>query len=92
MCKQWEHLYSYAAGDLCAKLGRYDDAIVYWDRISKGSTSISHLFSKAEMFAKIGEKERAILQYEEILGWLEEHGYNMELEGVFPRRRIEELR
>lgn len=80
-----------AAGDLCAKLGRYDDAIVYWDRISKDSTSISHLFSKAEMFAKIGEKERAILQYEEILGWLEEHGYNMELEGVFPRRRIEEL-
>lgn len=81
-----------AAGDLCAKLGRYEEAIVYWDRVSKDSTSISHLFSKAEMLAKIGKKERAILQYEEILEWLEEHGYNMELEGGYPRRRIEELK
>lgn len=81
-----------AAGDLCAKLGRYDDAIVYWDSVSKDSTSISHLFSKAEMLAKIGKKENAIRQYEEILEWLEEHGYNMELEGAYPRRRIEELK
>ncbi len=80
-----------AAGDLSAKLGRYEDAIGYWDRVSKDSTSISHLFSKAEMLASIGEKERAIKQYEEILAWLEEHGYNMELESGYPRRRIEEL-
>jgi len=81
-----------AAGDLCAKLGRYEDAILYWDRISKDSTSISHLFSKAEMLAKIGKKEKAIKQYEEILEWLEQHGYNMELEGVYPRQRIEEIK
>lgn len=80
-----------AAGDLCAKLGRYEEAITYWDRISKDSNSISHLFSKAEMLASIGEKEKSIRQYEEILVWLEEHGYNMELEGVYPRQRIEEL-
>ena len=81
-----------AAGDLCAKLGRYEEAIVYWDRVSKDPTSISHLFSKAEMLAKIGKKERAIKQYEEILEWLEDQGYNMELEGAYPRRRIEELK
>lgn len=80
-----------AAGDLAAMLGRYDEAIVFWDRIPADSTSISHLFSKAEMFAGIGEKEKAIRQFEEILVWLEEHGYNMELEGVHPRRRIAEL-
>lgn len=81
-----------AAGDLCAKMGRHEDAVKYWDRISKDSTSITHLFSKAEMFASIGNKEEAIKQYEEILIWLEKHGYNMELEGVYPRQRMEELR
>lgn len=80
-----------AAGDLCAKLGRYEEAIAYWDRVPKESSSISHLFSKAEMLARIGEREKAIRQYEEILVWLEDHGYNMELESVYPRRRIEEL-
>lgn len=34
----------------------------------------------------------AIKQYEEIMEWLEVHGYNMELEGVYPCRRIEELK
>ncbi len=81
-----------AAGDLCAKLGRYEEAIAYWDRVSDDSTSISHLFSKAQMLADIGERERAIKQYEEILAWLEAHGYNLELEGVYPRRRMEELK
>ena len=81
-----------AAGDVCAKLGRYEEAIGYWDRVPENPHSISHLFSKAEMYAGIGEKEKAVEQYEEILIWLEEHGYNMELEGVYPRRRIAELK
>lgn len=80
-----------AAGDLCARLGRYEEAIGYWDRIPKDCTCISHLFSKAKLLAKIGKKEKAIQQYQEILLWLEEHGYNMELEGIYPRRCIEEL-
>lgn len=81
-----------SAGDLCAKFGRPEDAITYWDRVPKDSPSISHLFSKAEMLASIGKKEKAIRQYEEILIWLKEHGYNMELEGVYPCQRIEELK
>ena len=80
------------AGDLCAKLGRYEEAISYWDKISKDSTSISHLFSKAELYASMGEKEKAIKQFEEILAWLEEHGYNMELESVYPMQRIEAIK
>ena len=43
------------------------------------------------MFASIGQKDQAISQYEEILAWLESHGYNMDLEGVYPRQRIREI-
>ena len=40
----------------------------------------------------MGEKEKAIKQFEEILAWLEEHGYNMELESVYPMQRIEAIK
>lgn len=81
------------AGDLCAKLGRYEEAVEYWDKSYEAdSTQISCLFSKAEMYADIGETEKAIKQYEEILEWLESHGYNVELEGAYPRKRITELK
>ncbi|MDE7183163.1 MAG: helix-turn-helix domain-containing protein [Lachnospiraceae bacterium] len=81
------------AGDLCSKMGKYEDAILYWDKsYTCDSSQISCLFSKAEMFASIGRTEEAIKQFEEILIWLNDHGYNMELEGAHPRRRICELR
>lgn len=38
-----------------------------------------------------GQRETAIRQFEEILVWLESHGFNMQLEGMHPRRRIQEL-
>lgn len=86
---RWAHVYySYALEGA----GRLEEAISYWDKISKDSTSISHLFSRAEMYASMGEKEKAIKQYEEILVWLEEHGYNMELESVYPMQRIEAIK
>ena len=44
------------------------------------------------MLADIGENEKAIKQYEEILEWLKVHGYNLELDGMYPRSRIEELK
>ncbi len=47
---------------------------------------------KALLFASTGRTEEAIGQFEEILAWLREHGYNLELEGAHPRRRIRELR
>lgn len=39
----------------------------------------------------MGEKEKAIQQFEQILVWLEEKGYNPEAEGQHPRERIAEL-
>lgn len=80
------------AGDLCAQTGRYDEAVWHWDRAFECEpSSISCLFSKAEMFASIGQADKAIAQFEGILVWLKEHGFNMELEGAHPRRRIKEL-
>ncbi len=81
------------AGDLCARTGQYDQALSYWDRAyARDSSQISCLFSKAELYASLGQTQEAIGQFEEILAWLEGHGYNMELEGAHPRRRIQELR
>lgn len=81
------------AGDLYARTGRYEEAVSCWDRAyANDSSQISCLFSKAELYASTGRTEAAIQQFEEILAWLESHGYNMELEGAHPRRRIQELR
>lgn len=80
------------AGDLCAQLGKYEEAVRHWDKAYACDPSqIACLFSKAEMYASIGRTEAAVRQFEEILVWLEAHGYNMQLEGVHPRRRIQEL-
>ena len=80
------------AGDLCAQLGKYEEAVRHWDKAYACDPSqIACLFSKAEMYASIGRTEAAVRQFEEILAWLETHGYNMQLEGVHPRRRIQEL-
>lgn len=82
-----------AAGDLLGQLGRCDEAIIHWDKAYElDPACISCKFSKAEMFAANGENDRAIAQFEEILHWLEEHGYNMELEAAYPLSRIEQLR
>lgn len=80
------------AGDLYAQMGKYDEAVRYWDKAYICDPSqIACLFSKAEMYASNGQRETAIRQFEEILVWLEAHGYNMQLEGMHPRRRIQEL-
>ena len=71
------------AGDLFSQTGECEKALSCWDRAyANDSTQISCLFSKAELYASMGRTEDAIGQYEEILAWLEAHGYNMELEGA----------
>ncbi|HIV17700.1 MAG TPA: tetratricopeptide repeat protein [Candidatus Merdivicinus intestinigallinarum] len=80
------------AGDLFAQAGRYEEAVTHWDKAYMLDNScISCWFSKAEMYASTGQTEKAVQQYQGILTWLEEHGYNMDLEGIYPLQRIEEL-
>lgn len=82
-----------AAGDLLAEAGQYDRAIAHWDRAFElDPTCISCKFSKAEMYAAVGQNDKAITEFENILAWLKDHGYNMKIEGVYPLRRIEQLR
>ena len=72
---------------------KYQEAIGYWDRAYEAdSSSISCLFSKAEAYVQMGKAEKAVAQYEEILGWLQARGYDMKLESEHPMRRIEEIR
>ena len=81
------------AGDILAKAGRYEEAFLCWDKAYELDPSdIACLFSKAETLAGIGETEQAIAEFENILRWLEKHEYNLDIEGVYPRRRMEELR
>lgn len=81
------------AGDICGCMKKYDEAIAYWDRAYEmDSSCISCWFSKAEAYAEMGEGEKAIAQFEKILAWLEERGYDMQLESVHPLRRIAQIR
>jgi len=82
-----------SAGDILSQLGRCEEAVIHWDKAYElDPTCISCKFSKAEMFAANGENDRAIAQFEEILDWLTNRGYNMELEAAYPLSRIEQLR
>ena len=81
------------AGSICRLQGKYDDAISHWDRaFACNPTQLSCLFEKADLLEAIGRIDEAIAQYNEILIQLEKLGYNMELEGVYLRQKIEELR
>lgn len=80
------------AGDICCRLERYEEAVSYWDRAYEAdSMSISCWFSKAEAYVKMGRPMEAIGQYRQILSWLEEKGYDMEMESQYPLRRIREI-
>lgn len=80
------------AGDICCRLERYEEAVSCWDRAYEADpTSISCWFSKAEAYVKMGRPKEAIGQYRRILSWLEEKGYDMEMESQYPLQRIREI-
>jgi len=59
--------------------------------ISAYAWALQRMGRKAEALALLGENAKAIKQFEEILVWFEEHGYDAEIEGKHPRKRIAEL-
>lgn len=68
------------AGDICKCLGKYDDAIAYWDKSFKIDNEIpDNLFSKAFLYRELGEKEKAIEMWKEIIRWLEQRGYDVDV-------------
>jgi tetratricopeptide (TPR) repeat protein len=70
-------LLSYA-GDVCKALGKYDDALKYWDMA--GEEFIDCLYSKALLCTELGQKDNAIKTWERVIAWLEEKGFIYEAE------------
>jgi tetratricopeptide (TPR) repeat protein len=50
----------YFAGEICKCLGKYEDAIAFWDKSFEIDNEMpDNLFSKAFLYQELGEKEKA---------------------------------
>jgi tetratricopeptide (TPR) repeat protein len=79
------------AGDICKSLGRYDNAVDYWNKSYEINNEFCDtLYSKACMYMDLGRKEEAIKAWEVVIKWLEEH--QLEYETIWPKREIEKLK
>lgn len=77
-------------GDVCRKLKRYDEAIDCWKKsleINKKRSDktgengfMDALFSMAECYSELGEKEKAYQTWRKIADRLEEMGFAIEKE------------
>lgn len=78
------------AGDICKCLGKYDDAIAYWDKSFKVDNEIpDNLFSKAFLYQELGEKEKEIEMWKEIICWLEQRGFDVDVK--WANKELEKL-
>ena len=83
-------LYAYG-GDLYKRLGSYEEAFGYWDKaFALDSEMTAVLWSKGFCYEEIGEYEKAYNVWMELVAWLEEKGYEAEVEE--PRRLAERCR
>ena len=73
-------------GDLYKRLKMYDQAFSCWDKSLKLDSEIAAaLWSKATCYEELGNYNAAYQMWEEIIGWLEIRGYDVEVEE--PRKR-----
>ncbi len=83
-------LYAYG-GDLYKRLGSYEEAFGCWDKaFALDSEMTAVLWSKGFCYEEIGEYEKAYNVWMELVAWLEERGYEAEVEE--PRRLAERCR
>lgn len=84
-----------AMGDVlggCKGLGRFEDAIGYWDRaIALNDDFGDARFSKAYAYEQLGRYSEAISEYEEICCWLRRRGMDIGTETRYPEEKIREL-
>lgn len=79
-------------GDVCADMGRYDEAIEYYDRAYElDSSYCSSLYGKAFLYEKTGNIEMAICAWNDVLDWLNREGFIYAGELELPQARLNDL-
>lgn len=77
-------------GDTCRKLGRYDEALLYWDKaIEIDSSYLDAKYSKANYYEEIGEHNKCYALCLEIIEDLKEAG--LDIEAAAEEKRAEEF-
>lgn len=83
-------LYAYG-GDLYKRLGSYEEALACWDKaFALDSEMAAVLWSKGFCYEELGEYQKAYKVWNSLVAWLEERGYEAEVEE--PRRLAERCR
>lgn len=87
--EEWA-LYVYG-GDICSKLGQYDEAFQYWDKaLELNSKYLDAKYSKAFAYEELNEYEKAYDIWQEIITDLKNSGHDIEAQAE--QKRAEECR
>jgi tetratricopeptide (TPR) repeat protein len=71
------------AGEACKCLGRYEDAIGFWDKsYCLDNEMPDNLFSKAYLYQETDQKEKAAGVWKEIIQWHEQRGFTVEAQSI----------
>ncbi|MCL2409459.1 MAG: helix-turn-helix domain-containing protein [Oscillospiraceae bacterium] len=77
-------------GHYLKMLGRYEEAIAYWDASYEADKEMpDNLFAKAYLYEELGKNKKAIEMWREIIAWLEQRGFEIEL--GFPKRELQRV-
>jgi len=77
-------------GDICRKLGRYDEALLYWDiSIEQGDGYMDAMYSKANYYEEIGEYQKCYDVCLRIVEELKRSG--LDIEAAAEEKRAEEF-
>lgn len=80
-----EELLFVYGGDLYKKLGKYEEAFACWDKVLELNPEVSDaMWSKGFCYEELGEYQKAYEMWNTVIAWLEERGYESEVE--LPRR------
>ena len=78
-------------GSVLAGRGRPEEALATWERVSElDDESISPRYSRAFLLERLGRLTDAAREWETIIAWLREHGYDIQAE--WPERELAQLR
>lgn len=78
-------LYCYG-GDICCVLEQYDEAFSYWDKaIELDESVMASKYSKGFCYEKLGEYEKAMDVWKDIILQLEKQGFDVEIQYVKER-------